>query len=503
MLISDITEGKTTTYGYDEYGNRINKSSETQTTRYSYDKNNRMLLEETTSGAEKEIISYTYDPNGNQLYKLKNTETENIGEPELGIKLIEESDSGVEKYEYNLYNQLTKAVTNGKISTYTYDGNGLRQSKTVNGETSSQIWNGGNVVMETNGSGESIANYYYGNKLYGAKTSGKNVYYSYNGHGDTRKLTDTSGATVADYDYDAFGNQTSATESIYNPFRYNGQYTDEETGLIYLRNRYYDPQVGRFITEDPVQDGMNWYVYCVNNPTRLADPMGLKPGDLFSSPDEAFVDFGNYINKKSIEKKSEYATPIYYVEDASGNKMYTYDEPWNETKMDPNNEFVIDWSKKSYYDPDPSKNRIVAIAHSHGAYDAANNNAKDGFSLPNNSLSQAGYSDTGQSDLLGYDYYVVTPAGNGYKYTSGSGNEKGVLIDDNFYVDPNYAKVLHETEHSMSNKLITQLIKNKYKNVPAKAIIKATTKHSVIKNSKVESTNWLDVLNELEYYYGN
>ena len=52
-----------------------------------------------------------------------------------------------------------------------------------------------------------------------------------------------------------------------------------------------------------MQDGMNWYIYCVNNPTRLADPMGLKLGDLFSSPDEAFVDFGNYINKKSIEKK--------------------------------------------------------------------------------------------------------------------------------------------------------------------------------------------------------
>ena len=67
------------------------------------------------------------------------------------------------------------------------------------------------------------------------------------------------------------------TEGIHNPFGYAGEYTDEETGLIYLRNRYYAPNEGRFITEDPIRDGMNWYVYCGNNPVMWWDRSGLAP----------------------------------------------------------------------------------------------------------------------------------------------------------------------------------------------------------------------------------
>ena len=69
------------------------------------------------------------------------------------------------------------------------------------------------------------------------------------------------------YAYDAFGNYSEETDSPKkNPFRYCGEYTDDETGLVYLRNRYYDPAIGRFITEDPAKDGLNWYAYCGNNP---------------------------------------------------------------------------------------------------------------------------------------------------------------------------------------------------------------------------------------------
>ncbi len=57
---------------------------------------------------------------------------------------------------------------------------------------------------------------------------------------------------------------------------YCGEYADRESGLIYLRNRYYDPTQGRFITEDPIRDGTNWYVYCENNPVMYTDPLGLK-----------------------------------------------------------------------------------------------------------------------------------------------------------------------------------------------------------------------------------
>jgi len=83
----------------------------------------------------------------------------------------------------------------------------------------------------------------------------------------------------ATYNYDAFGNPTESIggEATNNPLRYNGQYHDDETGLIYLRNRYYDPSIGRFTQEDPAKDGTNWYVYCENNPVNMVDPGGLRP----------------------------------------------------------------------------------------------------------------------------------------------------------------------------------------------------------------------------------
>lgn len=74
-------------------------------------------------------------------------------------------------------------------------------------------------------------------------------------------------------DYDSFGNVWTGNRP--DLFGYCGEYLDSESGLIYLRNRYYDSSTGRFITEDPAQDGLNWYAYCGNNPVMYVDPWGL------------------------------------------------------------------------------------------------------------------------------------------------------------------------------------------------------------------------------------
>ena len=66
-------------------------------------------------------------------------------------------------------------------------------------------------------------------------------------------------------------------DGIDNPFRYCGEYQDAETGLIYLRARYYDPTTSRFINEDPIRDGNNWYAYCAGNPVNYWDPSGHMP----------------------------------------------------------------------------------------------------------------------------------------------------------------------------------------------------------------------------------
>ena len=80
---------------------------------------------------------------------------------------------------------------------------------------------------------------------------------------------------IGSYDYSAFGNQLTSTNED-NPFRYCGEYYDNESGNIYLRNRYYNAPTGRFISEDPIKDGLNWYSYCGGNPVMFVDPFGLK-----------------------------------------------------------------------------------------------------------------------------------------------------------------------------------------------------------------------------------
>ena len=85
----------------------------------------------------------------------------------------------------------------------------------------------------------------------------------------------SAGQVVKTYSYDPYGIEKKPDPTDTNPFRYCGEYYDDETQNIYLRNRYYDQATGRFITEDPACDGMNWYVYCGNNPINKIDPLGL------------------------------------------------------------------------------------------------------------------------------------------------------------------------------------------------------------------------------------
>ena len=70
--------------------------------------------------------------------------------------------------------------------------------------------------------------------------------------GSVRALTDQTGAVVNTYAYDAYGNPTASTGTVANPFRYAGEYQDAESGLYYLRARYYDPATAQFLTRDPL-----------------------------------------------------------------------------------------------------------------------------------------------------------------------------------------------------------------------------------------------------------
>jgi len=114
--------------------------------------------------------------------------------------------------------------------------------------------------------------------LNGAKS--EYTYYTQNAHGDVVNLTDKDGAVVKSYTYDAFGVEQNIDDSDANAFRYCGEYYDAETGTVYLRARYYDPTIGRFISRDSfsgeneVPLSLNLYTYCHNNPIIYLDPSG-------------------------------------------------------------------------------------------------------------------------------------------------------------------------------------------------------------------------------------
>ena len=119
---------------------------------------------------------------------------------------------------------------------------------------------------------DGLDTYYYGK---GLVSSSAGNYYVQNAHGDVTALTNSAGEITKTYAYDPFGAEKNIDPADSNPFRYCSEYYDKGIDKIYLRARTYDPTLGRFTQQDPACDGLNWYVYCSNNPVNLIDPFGL------------------------------------------------------------------------------------------------------------------------------------------------------------------------------------------------------------------------------------
>ena len=212
-------------------------------------------------------------------------------------------------------------------------------------------------------------------------------------------------------------------------FKYCGEYKDSSLGGIYLRARIYNPGTGRFATEDPARDGMNWYVYCGNNPVMFIDPTGKSPGDLFSNPDMAARDFGLYINNKSIndnkdnaadEKGREYGAYMYELE-AYGKKFYSYFEPIRGEK-----------SSVSIYAPSEKTDemKIFAILHTHAGYSEKYSN--DIFSDTDKNYAK-------ESQYGSILAYVATPLGILRKYDPKT--EKDNVISEYMPYDSNHIDI--------------------------------------------------------------
>ncbi|MGO0060738.1 RHS repeat-associated core domain-containing protein [Brevibacillus fluminis] len=229
---------------------------------YRYDKIDRLIEEGTPTGTK----NYTYDPRGN-----RKTLTGNV--PAI-------TDANL---TYDGRNRLQSFSNKaGDSASYKYFGDGLLATKLENGKETNYVYLNGKVIEEIDENGTVKARNIWGNQLilrkdYASQNAG---YYLFNSHGDVVSIVNEKGAALNTYAYDAWGNILSKTEGMSNPFTYSGEVYDAKTGLYYLRARYYDPSVGRFISEDTYKGqvdnplSLNRYAYVENNPLKFIDPTG-------------------------------------------------------------------------------------------------------------------------------------------------------------------------------------------------------------------------------------
>jgi RHS repeat-associated protein len=251
-------------YKLDALGNRIGETRrnmnfyepQVQNVPYSYDPADRILSAGSTT--------FQHDNNGNLIKKIL--------------------PSGVTNYTYDYNDMLIGFQTPSENYQYEYDPLLNRISKQRGSEESFFVVDPNHilpqVLMHTNAAGTPTGYYVYGLGLVSRiDPSGSVYYYHYDGLGSTVAITNSSGAVVNHYSYDPFGKLLNSQESFENPFRYVGRFgvMDEGNELLYMRARYYDSEVGRFINKDPIRlaGGLNPYNYALQNPITLIDPVGL------------------------------------------------------------------------------------------------------------------------------------------------------------------------------------------------------------------------------------
>ena len=243
-----------TPYAYD-VGDNL---TQTGNTRQAFNNADQLCWTAPTSGSCSSpptgATIYTYDARGNRIQ---------FTPPSGGATTLS-------------YDQANRLTAYGSSATYAYNGDGLRMSKTVSGATSQFLWDlaaGVPAVIKDGPTG-----YVYGpSNLPLEQVNGSTTLWFHQDQlGSTRLVTDNTGTSQATYNVDAYGNLTVITGTIVSPLTFAGQYRDGESGLYYLRARYYDPMTGQFISRDPlISMTRGPYGYVNDDPLNGTDPTGL------------------------------------------------------------------------------------------------------------------------------------------------------------------------------------------------------------------------------------
>ena len=276
--------------------NQINQIAElTQTKNFGYDTIDR--LTSMNNGTANEI--YAFDGVGNRttsqrsstygyqpFNKLTSTQTATYAYNANGNMLSKADTTGFWIYSWDYENRMVTARKQNKIVRYQYDALGrrvLRMGKNI-GSTAKYTYDGLDVILDDGSEG--IVKYQNGlgidNKLK-MVTNGNAKYFLQDHLGSTVGLVDSSGNITSSASYDSFGNSTNNLSTRY---QYTGREKDEFTGLHYYRARWYDANLGRFISEDPIGfagEDMNLYGYVWNNPAMFRDPRGTQ-GEMVIAP---------------------------------------------------------------------------------------------------------------------------------------------------------------------------------------------------------------------------
>ncbi|MFH1808141.1 MAG: RHS repeat-associated core domain-containing protein, partial [Pseudomonadota bacterium] len=212
-------------------------------------------------------------------------------------------DDGVRTYVWDLASRLLSYTEGGNTVSFTYDGAGMRTSRTEGGVTRDYAWNHALGLSSVAIERESAADLRYyvhtpsGSLLYSVEADGSRRFFHFDEMGNTSYLTDDVGATIASYDYSPYGEVIGRSGVLDNDFTWQGQHgvaQEGSGGLYYLRARYYHAPSARFISRDALSTTgprtVNRYQYAVGNPLGGSDPTGLF-GETFFRPMFVPLDF--------------------------------------------------------------------------------------------------------------------------------------------------------------------------------------------------------------------
>ena len=245
-----------------------------------------------TAGFSGEIDSWTYDSIGNRWTSTVNGVTQNLTYQKIGANPLNWqrlTNDGTNAYTYDNYgNVLTRGTYTFNwncasqltsitgTSSYGYDYQGRRTTRTVGSSTNTYLYDGLNLIQEQ---GATSADYVFGpgiDEPLAMKRGTQIYYYVVDGLGSVTEVTNASGTVQNAYLYDAWGQTKTQTGSLTNPFTYTAR-EQAEASTLYYRARYYQPAVGRFVSEDPIalRGGLNLYAYVLSSPADDSDPAGL------------------------------------------------------------------------------------------------------------------------------------------------------------------------------------------------------------------------------------